>query len=117
MSAPRLFTLSALTYPAPMDRYTAFKLLGLYVGASPQHIELKYQSAAEVLQSQLESEPARRPEFEAQLRQLSHARDVALGRGENSSLPQQSAVTAAPHTPVWRRAPVVLLMRSEEHTS
>lgn len=93
-----------------MDRDTAFKLLGLYVGASPDHIQLKYQSAAEVLQSQLESEPARRHEFEAQLRQIGHARDVALGRGEDSGLPQQSAVTSAPHTPAWRRGPVVLLM-------
>jgi hypothetical protein len=85
-----------------MDRDTAFKLLGLYVGASPEHIQLKYQSASEVLQSQIDSEPARRPEFEAQLRQLGHAREVALGRGEDSGLPQ--------HTPAWRRGPVVLLM-------
>ncbi|MCB9933156.1 MAG: hypothetical protein H6841_07030 [Planctomycetes bacterium] len=95
-----------------MDREQAHKLLGLYIGASPEHVEAKYKALVTELKQQLEHEPSNhtRGELQAQLENLVLARNVALGLAPDASAPQLSAVTPAPHLPVWRRGPVVLLM-------
>ena len=72
-----------------MDVDEAHKVLGLYVGASHEQIELKYAELSQRLSSDEKTE----------LDRLQLARRVALG---------EDAPT--PETPLWRRGPVVVLM-------
>lgn len=72
-----------------MNLEEAHKVLGLYVGASHEQIELKYAELSQRLSTDEKTE----------LKQLEAARRVALG---------DEAPAAA--LPIWRRGPVVVLM-------
>lgn len=63
-----------------MDREEAHKLLGLYVGATAEHIRKKFDVLSAELRSQLDAETAKsiRAELQARLESLVLARDVAL---------------------------------------
>lgn len=72
-----------------MNVEEAHKVLGLYVGASHEQIELKFAELSQRLSTDEKSE----------LKRLETARRVALGED-----------APAPSLPVWRRGPVVVLM-------
>ncbi|MCA8913485.1 MAG: hypothetical protein KDB82_17470 [Planctomycetes bacterium] len=60
-----------------MDREEAHRLLGLYVGATPDHIRAKFESMSAELRSRLET-GSDSAGVQAQLDQLALARDTAL---------------------------------------
>lgn len=72
-----------------MNVEEAHKVLGLYVGASREQIELKFAELSQRLST----------DEKAELKQLETARRVALGED-----------TATPAVPLWRRGPFVVLM-------
>ncbi|MCB9896336.1 MAG: hypothetical protein H6839_18040 [Planctomycetes bacterium] len=96
-----------------MDREQAHRLLGLYLGAPPEHVEAKYKALLEELQQQLgtATDAGARSELQGQIDALGVARNAALGLPEDASMPQLSGMQTAglAHTPAWRRGPVVLL--------
>jgi hypothetical protein len=65
---------------AAMDHEEAHRLLGLYVGATPEHIHSKFESMSAEVRAQLEAETdaGKRAALQSQLESLAQAREAAL---------------------------------------